>query len=317
MTLRAVRELARKRPEQEFFLNRLYGAHVSPYFTVVCLRLGLTPDQVTIVGAAFGAFGVAMLFLPLGWWTLAGVIALQVGYVLDFSDGQVARLTGRTSAAGSYLDWLTHFYIPVGAALAVAASLAWATGAFAYLVLGALAALELGSFAFSCKEHILVSIQRGDPRLGGTAAFHAALADDARPADVATAPDGPAAAAASGGIGGRRHAPTFRSVIGELLIYPGAAHLLTVAVVVDLMLGPQLVGARAVVLAAWAALLFVHAPLAIRRNHRLIQAVEARAAQSRATGPSTAAVAVAATPPVAAAAAGGAATDSPSGSPDG
>ena len=166
MSLRAVRELARKRPEQEFFLNRLYGAHVSPFFTVLCLRLGLSPDQVTIVGAAFGAFGVAMLFLPLGWWTLAGVIALQVGYVLDFSDGQVARLTGRTSAAGSYLDWLTHFYIPVGAALAVAASLAWATGAFAYLVLGALAALELGSFAFSCKEHILVSIQRGDPVLG-------------------------------------------------------------------------------------------------------------------------------------------------------
>ena len=319
MTLRAVRELARKRPEQEFFLNRLYGAHVSPFFTVVCLRLGLTPDQVTIVGAAFGAFGVAMLFLPLGWWTLAGVIALQVGYVLDFSDGQVARLTGRTSAAGSYLDWLTHFYIPVGAALAVAASLAWATGAFVYLVLGALAALELGSFAFSCKEHILVSIQRRDPGLGGTAAFHAALADDARPTDVATAPDGPAAAAAaSGGIGGRRHAPTFRSVIGELLIYPGAAHLLTVAVVVDLVLGPQLAGARAVVLAAWAALLVVHAPLAIRRNHRLIQAVEARAAQSRATGASAAAASVGAAVAAGPAVTGAAAvTDHPSGSPDG
>ena len=300
MSLRAVRELARKRPEQEFFLNRLYGAHVSPFFTVVCLRLGLSPDQVTIVGAAFGAFGVAMLFLPLGWWTLAGVIALQVGYVLDFSDGQVARLTGRTSAAGSYLDWLTHFYIPVGAALAVAASLAWATAAFVYLVLGALAALELGSFAFSCKEHILVSIQRQDPVLGGTAAFHAALADDARPGDVAEAPDGPAAPAASGGIGGRRHAPTLRSVIGELLIYPGAAHLLTVAVVIDLVLGlgQQPIGARAVVLAAWAALLFVHAPLAIRRNHRLIQAVEARAGRppaTRATAPAVGEAAPAAT----------------------
>ena len=118
MSLADVRRLARKRPEQEFFLNRLYGAHVSPFFTVLCLRLGLTPDQVTIVGAAFGAAGIALLFLPLGWWSILGVLAIQVGYVLDFSDGQVARLTGRTSAAGSYLDWLTHFYIPVGAALA-------------------------------------------------------------------------------------------------------------------------------------------------------------------------------------------------------
>ena len=279
MTLRAVRELARKRPEQEFLLNRLYGAHVSPFFTLGCLKLGLSPDQVTVVGGAFGALGVALLLAPIGWWSLVAVLALQVGYVLDFSDGQVARLTGRTSAAGSYLDWLTHFYIPVGAALAVAASLAWSTNAFPYLVLGLLAALELGAFAFSCREHVLIAIQRLDPALGASAAFHAALADDARPADVADAPDGPAVPARTSGIGGRRHAPTLRTVIGELLIYPGAAHLLTLAVAIDFVVGPQPIGARSVVLAAWAALLFVHAPMAIRRNHRLILAVEARAAR--------------------------------------
>jgi hypothetical protein len=108
-------------------------------------------------------------------------------------------------------------------------------------------------------------------------AFHAALADDARPGDVTAAPAGPAAPEAATGIGGRRHAPTLRSVIGELLIYPGAAHLLTLAVVVDLLIGPLPFGARALVLTGWAALLFVHAPLAIRRNHALIRALEARA----------------------------------------
>jgi hypothetical protein len=286
MTLHDVRELARKRPEQEFLLNRLYGAHVSPFFTVVCLRLGLGPDEVTLVGGAFGAIGVVLLFAPIGWWTLLAVIALQVGYVLDFSDGQVARMTGRSSAAGSYLDWLTHFYVPVGAALAVAASLAWSTGTYFYLGLGMLAALELGAFAFSCKEHVLIAIQRLDPELGSSAAFHAALADDARPNDVIEAAPGRAVPAAPTGIGGRRHAPTIRSVVGELLIYPGAAHLLTLAVLIDVVIGPQPIGARSLVLAAWAVLLFVHAPLAIRRNHSLILAVEDRAAgRSRRTPP--------------------------------
>ena len=42
VTLAQVRDLARRRPEHEFLLNRLYGAHISPYFTVVCLKLGLS-----------------------------------------------------------------------------------------------------------------------------------------------------------------------------------------------------------------------------------------------------------------------------------
>jgi phosphatidylglycerophosphate synthase len=293
VTLGRVRELARKRPEQEFFINRLYGAHLSPYFTVVCLRLGLSPDQVTLVGGTIGALGVALLFLPIGAWSVVAVVALQIGYILDFSDGQVARLTGRTSLAGAYLDWLTHFYIPVGAALATAASIAWSAGWYPYLVLGMLAALELGAFAFSCREHVLIALGRRDPALAATAAYHAALADDARPTDVLDAPAGPAAELTAAGISGRRHAPTWRSIVGELLIYPGAVHLLSVAVLVDLLLQvlglvlPVPVSARGALVAAWAALLLVHAPIAIRRGHRVITAVETRAA-ARATAPGAA-----------------------------
>ena len=285
MTLARVREVARKRPEQEFFLNRLYGAHLSPFLTVICLRLGLTPDQVTIVGGAFGAAGIALLLLPVGAWSVVAVIALQVGYVLDFSDGQVARVTGRTSMAGAYLDWLTHFYVPVGAALALAASVAWETGAYILLVVGILAAMELAAFAFSCREHVLIAMARQDPATAATAAFHAALADDARPADVLAAPEGPALALQTVGISGRKHRPTWRSIIGELLIYPGAVHLLTVAVIADVLVQGASIDVmagwppfRAVLLIAWAGLLFVHAPMAIRRGHGVIVAVEQRAA---------------------------------------
>ena len=288
VSLAAVQDLARKRPEQEFLLNRVYGAHVSPWFTIVCLRLGLSPDQVTLLGAAAGALGVVLLFLPLGPWSTVAVLLLQVGYILDFSDGQVARMTGRTSHAGAYLDWLTHFYVPVAAVLAMAASFAWSSGWFGYLVLGAAAALELAAFAFSCKEHILVSMARLDGRLWRAGAFHAALADDARPEDATEAPDGPPAVAARaghGGIAGRTHAPTLRSLVGELLIYPGAVHVLTLAVVVDTLVAPTaVVGLRTAALVGWAGLLLVHLPLTVRRNHALIRAVEARVPTDPAVG---------------------------------
>jgi phosphatidylglycerophosphate synthase len=276
--LAEIRALARKRPETEFLLNRLYGAHVSPFFTLACLRLGLRPDHVTVVGAAFGGLGVTLLFLPLGPWSIVAVVALQVGYILDFSDGQVARLTGRTSMAGAYLDWLTHFYVPVGAAMATAASLAWATGSYWVLAAGLVGALELAAFAFSCKEHVLVSMLRDNPGIGATGPFQAALADDARPRDVSAADNLPRSRQA-GGIAGRRHRPSLRSILGELLIYPGAVHLLTIATIVDVVVqavGMALPPARGALLVAWAALLVVHAPMLIRRNHAVIRAVEAR-----------------------------------------
>jgi phosphatidylglycerophosphate synthase len=280
VTLQRVREVARKRPEQEFALNRLYGAHLSPYFTLLCLRLGLSPDQVTLLGAAVGALGAGLLFLPLGWWSAAAVVALQVGYVLDFSDGQVARFTGRSSVAGSYLDWLTHFYVPVLTALGVAASLAWSTQQFAFLALGALAALELAAFTFSCKEHVLIAMQRDDPGLAATAPFQAALRDDARPADVVAARVSSALSEDQGGIAGRAHGRSLRSLIGELLIYPGSVHLVTLAVLLDLAVGLLLPSdafpARGVLLGLWAVAFPVHLVLSARRNHALIRAVEAR-----------------------------------------
>lgn len=277
MTLQRVREVARKRPQQEFALNRLYGAHLSPYFTLLCLKLGLSPDQVTLLGAALGAVGAGLLFLPMGWWSVAAVVALQVGYVLDFSDGQVARFTGRSSVAGSYLDWLTHFYVPVLTALGVAASLAWSTQQFAFLPLGALAAVELAAFTFSCKEHVLIAMQRDDPQLATRAPFQAALRDDARPSDVAEALS--SRALDGGGIAGRAHGRSLRSIIGELLIYPGSVHLVTVAVLIDLALRSWLtdaVPARGILLGLWSVAFPVHLVLSARRNHALIQAVEAQ-----------------------------------------
>jgi phosphatidylglycerophosphate synthase len=280
MTLREIRTLARKRPEQEFALNRLYGAHVSPFFTMICVRAGLSPDQVTLVGAFVGAMGVALLVLPLGWWSLIAVALLQAGYILDFSDGQVARLTGRSSVAGSYLDWLTHFYIPVAMALAVATSLVWSSGYIVWFVLGSIASLELAAFAFSCREHVLIAMQRKDPSFGSTAIFHAALRDDARPDDVVRAPEGAATVDASGGIAGRTRNGGIRAFIGEVLIYPGAVHLVTLAVMFDLAarsLAPALGVARAVLLIVWALVFPLHLLSSARRNHRLIQVLERRA----------------------------------------
>lgn len=68
--------------------------------------VGLSPNAVTFISAALSATGLAVMIAagPSIWSALATAVLLAAGYVFDSADGQVARLTGRSSPAGEWLD---------------------------------------------------------------------------------------------------------------------------------------------------------------------------------------------------------------------
>ena len=76
---------AKGAPAYSVYVNRPVGRLLA----VVAYRLGLTPNQVSLVSALF---------------TFSGIAALE--YAWDSADGQVARLRGGGSLAG---EWLDHF----------------------------------------------------------------------------------------------------------------------------------------------------------------------------------------------------------------
>ncbi|MGW0820603.1 CDP-alcohol phosphatidyltransferase family protein [Streptomyces sp. NPDC002845] len=84
------------------FVNRPTGRFLAAGSYVV----GLTPNQVTLISAAFSFGGVAVLgFAEPSWWTGVLVwLALAVGFAFDSADGQLARLRGGGSPAGEWLD---------------------------------------------------------------------------------------------------------------------------------------------------------------------------------------------------------------------
>ncbi|WP_405387871.1 CDP-alcohol phosphatidyltransferase family protein [Streptomyces sp. NBC_01102] len=69
-------------------------------------RTGLTPNQVTLISAAFTFPGLAAVALAEPSWWLGAVVyaALAVGFAFDSADGQLARLTGRGGPDGEWLD---------------------------------------------------------------------------------------------------------------------------------------------------------------------------------------------------------------------
>jgi CDP-diacylglycerol--glycerol-3-phosphate 3-phosphatidyltransferase len=66
-----------------------------------CLRLGISPDAITIASTA--AVAAAAVLMGFGRLSLGGWIYL-FGASLDFIDGRVARATGQVSRAGAFLD---------------------------------------------------------------------------------------------------------------------------------------------------------------------------------------------------------------------
>jgi phosphatidylglycerophosphate synthase len=108
-------------------------------------RLRVPPP---LVVAAAGAVGLAAA-VELGRGSLlAAALLIQLKTLLDNADGQLARLTGRTSAFGRYLD--SEVDLLVNAALF--AALGWTTGRPALALAGLLALTTVLSLNFNAER---------------------------------------------------------------------------------------------------------------------------------------------------------------------
>jgi phosphatidylglycerophosphate synthase len=93
---------ARSSPAYSRYVNRRIGR----YLAAASYRAGLTPNAVTAVSAVitFASIALLVIFPPSWGLGIAVALGLLLGYAFDSADGQVSRLTGRSSPAGEWLD---------------------------------------------------------------------------------------------------------------------------------------------------------------------------------------------------------------------
>ncbi|MEE1772520.1 CDP-alcohol phosphatidyltransferase family protein [Streptomyces sp. JV185] len=84
------------------YVNRPAGR----LFAAGAYRMGLTPNHVTSISAAFTFAAIASVALvrPSPGLAVAVYAGLAIGFALDSADGQLARLTGRGGPDGEWLD---------------------------------------------------------------------------------------------------------------------------------------------------------------------------------------------------------------------
>ena len=139
--------LARSRKPRrgrEFVCEGVFRPFAHP-LVLLCARLRVPPP---VVVTAAGIAGLAAA-VELGRGSLlAAALLVQLKTLLDNADGQLARLTGRTSAFGRYLD--AEVDLLVNAALF--AALGWMTGRFALSLLAFLALTSVLSLNFNVER---------------------------------------------------------------------------------------------------------------------------------------------------------------------
>ncbi|MFI2241909.1 phosphatidylinositol phosphate synthase [Streptomyces chrestomyceticus] len=81
---------------------RAFFTRVLTPFAALLIRLGVSPDAVTLVGTG-GVVAGALVFFPLGefFW---GTIVITLFVFSDLVDGNMARQLGRSSRWGAFLD---------------------------------------------------------------------------------------------------------------------------------------------------------------------------------------------------------------------
>lgn len=116
---------------------------------------GLSPNFWTVVGLSFALISAIVYGLGIEFGLILGGILLLVSGFFDMVDGQVARITGKTSKKGEYLDSMFDKIAEVAIFLGIL------VGGYAepYLVLLAITLSLLVSYARAKSDIINIKLQ--------------------------------------------------------------------------------------------------------------------------------------------------------------
>ena len=130
------------------FVDRYFNRKVSTLLTSLFLRIGLSPNTITVLSLFIGLMAAGSFALGGYLAGIVGSLLFQLSAIVDCCDGEVARLTNRQSRFGQLLDLAADNVVH----MAIFAGVAWGlflqqeprSGSWLSLALGAAAVLGNG-----------------------------------------------------------------------------------------------------------------------------------------------------------------------------
>ena len=119
---------------------------ISIFLSVPLANVGVPANLITMTWTVLGALGVIALGFPHYWVRVGGACLLVSSRLLDYVDGEVARLSGRTSNRGVFLDTVGHDVIQRSLFLPLGYAIFRSTTNAAYLLCALSASVFVGSY---------------------------------------------------------------------------------------------------------------------------------------------------------------------------
>ena len=219
----------RTRKPKDILWNRFVARPLAAVLLVPLRATSVTPNQITLLTLIVFAGGAALLALGAGWRNLVIAAAIiEVSYVLDCVDGQLARLKGTSSPVGAHLDFLMDELKAFLLIAAVGVRLWMATSDARWLVEGLLGLVIVAS---------AISLTTFLRRPEYAAATGARVAMGAGDYGAGFAGADPAAAAGAPGAGPRLSPMRALEALGKLIVhYPSYILFVALANRIDLFL---------------------------------------------------------------------------------
>lgn len=85
-----------------------YAMLVSPLFTKIFVKKNIKPNYVTIMMILSGIVGAVFFSFNNILMKILGIVFIHTWYILDCSDGEVARITKTFSKFGAEIDYTAH-----------------------------------------------------------------------------------------------------------------------------------------------------------------------------------------------------------------
>ena len=126
------------RKERENFFAKIIYRPLSEPIALILSKTSITPNQVSFMSVVSSV--IAGIFFSLGEWLYLaiGYIFLQLTYLLDHVDGNLARYTGKSDEFGKWVDEIANKPSKFFLVLGVSIGLFRMTNNAFYLILGSI-----------------------------------------------------------------------------------------------------------------------------------------------------------------------------------
>lgn len=136
VTLETVRRSYKRSVMRTFpFTARWIGRPLADILTVPIYNAGVSANSITVFRIFFYFVSILTLFVSSYLYTVCGALGLLVAFVLDFVDGNLARLRNEASYFGKFLDGVGDYLFPVFLTLPIAIRIDLEIGQFFYSIL--------------------------------------------------------------------------------------------------------------------------------------------------------------------------------------